>query len=246
MYLDCPALTARIGARNGKGIAALVGAAVLSLIVALPAHAAVSAGKVKSIRGSATATTRTAEPRELQKGAQVFAGEKIDTGSRSFVLLEFADKTRFALGQNSTMEVNEFVYKGSAEEDTLATRVLKGAFRFVSGLISKRKPRSMAVRLGVIATIGLRGTTVAGEVDGDTAQVVLMDPEDPDRPTAIEVFNDFGAVTIDEPGFGTDIPDANSPPSPPRRMKLRTIENLMRTLQSVGRVSVPRPRGHMR
>jgi len=69
---------------------------------------------------------------------------------------------------------------------------------------------------------------------------VLLEPEDEDR-TAIEVSNAFGAVTIDEPGYGTEIPDAQSPPSPPRRMRLRAVDNLMRSLSTIQRIQLPRP-----
>ena len=209
-------------------------------------EAATRAGEVRSMRGTAVAKGIDGMRRTLEKGADVFAGDRIDTSARSFVLIQFEDRTRFALGQNGSMNVNDFVYKSDGKQDNIATQVLKGAFRFVSGLISKRRPASMRVRLGRIATIGLRGTRVGGEVDGDSARVVLLEPEDGDQNTGIDVSNEFGAVSIDEPGFGTDIPDANSPPSPPRRMRLRAIENLTRTIQSLGRVSTPRVRPRMR
>ena len=209
-------------------------------------QAATAAGQVKSLRGSVSANGKDGGERKLARGDNVFAGDLIDTAARSFVLIKFEDDTRFALGQKSTMRVNDFIYKSPGRQDNIVTQVLKGAFRFVSGLISKRRPSSMRVRLGIIATIGLRGTNVAGEVVGDSATVVLLEPEGSDESTGIDVSNEFGSVSIDEPGFGTDIPDAHSPPSPPRRMRLRTIENLMRTMQSIGRVSVPRPRPRMR
>jgi hypothetical protein len=39
-------------------------------------------------------------------------------------------------------------------------------------------------------------------------------------------------VVIDKPGYGTEIPDEKSPPSPVRKMQIRTIENVMRALRS--------------
>ena len=93
-----------------------------------------------------------------------------------------------------------------------------------------------------VATIGIRGTQVVGEADATSATIILIEPEDKSRKSAIDVYNDFGKVSIDEPGYGTEIPDANSPPSPPRRMRLSTINNLTRSLQNVNRVNVPRPR----
>ncbi len=203
------------------------------------------AGEVQRMRGEVLDFALSGKARTLGRGDPVFAGDRIETRDRTYALIVFKDGTKFALGRNSTLEVNDFVYGRADREDSLATRVLKGAFRFVSGLIAKRRPRAMTVGLGIVATIGLRGTNVGGEVEGESARVVLLDPESPDQPVGgIDVGNEYGEVTIEEPGYGTEIPDARSPPSPPRRMRLRAIENLMRTMQSIGRMSVPRPRMH--
>ena len=69
-----------------------------------------------------------------------------------------------------------------------------------------------------------------------------MEPDDTSRKTAIVVSNNYGSVTVDEPGYGTEVPDEFSPPSPPRRMRLQTINNLTRSIQSSQRVNLPRPR----
>jgi hypothetical protein len=232
--------------RQRAGLAMTLALAMVLAAGSGLAQAATTAGEVRTLRGGAVAVATDGRERRLAQGDDVLAGDRIDTAPRSFVLIQFEDDTRFALGQNSSMAINDFIYGAQGQEDNIATQVLKGTFRFVSGLISKRRPAAMQVRLGVIATIGLRGTNVGGEVIGDSATVVLLDPEEPGETTGIEVSNAFGTVTIDEPGFGTEIPDANSPPSPPRRMRLQTIENLMRTMQSIGRISVPRPRPGMR
>jgi len=93
-----------------------------------------------------------------------------------------------------------------------------------------------------VATRGIRGTNVVGEADATSATIILIESEDTSRKAIIEVSNSFGTVTIDEPGYGTEIPDEFSPPSPPRRMRLQTINNLMRSMQSIRRINMPRPR----
>ncbi len=93
-----------------------------------------------------------------------------------------------------------------------------------------------------VATIGIRGTNVIGKADATSATIILVEPEDASLNTAIEVSNSFGTVTIDEPGYGTEIPDEFSRPSPPRRMRLQKINNLMRSMQSMQRINMPRPR----
>jgi len=118
----------------------------------------------------------------------------------------------------------------------------------VSGLIAKRKRENVHITIAV-ATIGIRGTHFEGEVterqekDGKTvdasAKVALLEPEEPGEGNAINVENKFGSVTIDKPGFGTEIPDEKSPPSPVQRMQLRTIDNVLRALRTPGGTGGP-------
>jgi len=223
----------------------------------LPALTGVAAqpiGTVSRMSGSGVGSAQPPgeAPRTLYAGDPVFAGERIRTGAGTVLYLEFTDRSRFTLGPNSEFLVERYRH-GSAgseqEEESFHSRIFKGAFRFVSGLIARTKRRDMRVSVPV-ATIGIRGTHVEGEVterreeDGKTvdasARVVLLEPEGSDEPTAIVVENRFGSVVIDQPGYGTEIPDDKSPPSPVRRMQLRAIDNLLRVIRTPGRMG-PRP-----
>ena len=99
----------------------------------------------------------------------------------------------------------------------------------------------MSVNLGVTATIGIRGTNVAGELIGESATVVLLEPEGDQTYTAIDVYNDYGTVTIDEPSYGTEIANARSAPSAVRRMKLNVVTNIMRTIPAMNRIRINLP-----
>ena len=180
--------------------------------------------------------------RKLAEGDPVFAGERIRTGAGTVLEIEFNDKSHFTLGPNTEFEVEQYFQAagGSSGEEAFTSRVFKGAFRFVSGLIAHRKRENVHITIAV-ATIGIRGTHFEGEVterqekDGKTvdasAKVALLEPEGSDASNAIVVENKFGSVVIDKPGYGTEIPDEKSPPSPVKRMQLRTIDNLQRSLR---------------
>lgn len=198
-------------------------------------------GAINSINGDAWASQADLPKRTLTERSVVYENDEITTGTNSSLEILFKDKTTFKLGPESSFVITNFNYKNSTDEDNLAVKMLKGSFRFISGLIAKRKPKSMAVNT-TVATIGIRGTHVAGEVDATSAKIVLMEKEDPTAENKIEVFNEYGSVTIDEPGYGTEIPDEFSPPSPVRRMRLQSINNLTRSLQSIQRSNVPAPR----
>jgi len=219
-------------------ICVLVG---LSFSVSVQARDA--AGTIGQVQGEVKALTPDGKTRELAVGDKISVGETIKTGRRSRVSMNFTDKSRFELGSRAEMTVEG--YRGGKgvkpEEASFVSRISKGAFRFISGLIAKQRPNAMRVR-GSVATIGIRGTQVVGEFDSDSGLVVLVEPEGEPHPTAIDVSNEYGMVTIDEPGYGTEIPDASSPPSPPRRMREQVMRNLLNSIRSMQRISVPRPR----
>ncbi len=199
---------------------------------------AAGVGEVKLLRGSATRQTSDGTRIGLDRGDKVFANDRIETASKSFLMLQFEDNTRFNLGPSALFRVDEV---RSGDDGSFSAEVLRGAFRFVSGLIAKTRPRAMRVKTGSVATIGIRGTTVGGEVVGESATIVLLESEDGAESSEIEVGNAHGSVVINQAGYGTRVPDANSAPTPPERMTLRTIENLVRNINSIQRIAVPRP-----
>lgn len=217
--------------------------AALCGILASPAWSAdEAAARVERLTGVVEAVVGEQPPRRIAAGATIASGERIQVGADSSVTLRFRDESRFDIGPRGVLVVDRFEMGKTPEEGAFVTRILKGGFRFVTGLIARSRPSSMQVRLPV-ATIGIRGTQVAGEADETSARVILLEPEDdPRRSTAVEVANQFGSVVIDKPGFGTEIPDQFSPPSPVRRMQVRQIEDLLRAIRSSGmRMQPPRP-----
>ena len=201
--------------------------------------AATEIGFVKELSGTAFAKLPEEDRRQLSTNDQIYQSDMITTEKRSSIKLHLKDDTRFELGSDAKLWASKFIYKQDIEEDSVTVKILKGTFRFVTGLIARKKPEAMNVDTPV-ATVGIRGTQVIGEVDETSATIILIEPEDTSRKSAIVVSNSFGTVAIDEPGYGTEIPDEFSPPSPPRRMRLQTINNLMRSMRSIRRISVPR------
>ena len=227
-----------------------VGMSLLALGLLLAtsiAEAQTTVGRVSRLTGEQAGSAQAlgGAARKLKEGDPVFAAERIRNGAGTVLEIEFTDKSRFTLGPNTEFEVESYLQTPGQEAFT--SRVIKGAFRFVSGLIAKRKRENVHITIAV-ATIGIRGTHFEGEVterqekDGKTvdasAQVALLDPEG-EAGNAIVVENKFGSVVIDQPGFGTEIPDEKSPPSPVKRMQLRTIDNVLRSLRTPGATGGP-------
>jgi hypothetical protein len=213
-------------------------------VVAAVAEAQTPVGRASRLTGDQVSSAQApgGPVRKLAEGNPVFAGERIRTGAGTVLEIEFTDKSRFTLGPNTEFEVEKYFQSagGNSGEDAFSSRVFKGAFRFVSGLIARKNRQNVRI-ITAVATIGIRGTHFEGEVTerqekgGKTvdasARVALLEPEGSGAGNAIIVENKYGSVVIDKPGFGTEIPDEKSPPSPVKRMQLRTIENLQRALR---------------
>lgn len=223
---------------NANALFRLFGMVVL-LSWAVASTAQESAGKVEELRGTAEAVSPDNSVKRLAVGATLREGDRIRVARDSRVRMRFGDGTLMELGANGNMILDRYAFSPEPEKNEFATRVLLGTFRMVTGLIALRNPRTVSVRIPV-ATIGIRGTHFVGEVQETSAKVILLDPEEKDQATAIEVSNGYGQVVIDKPGFGTEIPDQFSPPSPVRQMQLRQIQNILRSIRSSQPINMPR------
>src|SRR2546426_8333096 len=224
----------------------------LVLVAAVAEAQTPSVGRASRLTGDQVSSAQApgGPVRKLAEGDSLFAGERIRTGAGTVLQLDFTDKSRITLGPNTEFEVEKYFQAGGggSGEEAFHSRVLKGAFRYVSGLIARNKRQNVRITVAV-ATIGIRGTHFEGEVterqqkDGKTvdasAKVALLEPEGSDAGNAIVVENKFGSVVIDKPGYGTETPDEKSPPSPVKRMQLRTIDNLLRALRTPARTGGP-------
>lgn len=216
---------------------ALTGAFVCIVMALAPAAAAEHAGIAHFVSGEVTIVRPDGTRHALRRGDPVPAVCRIETGPGARVEVHFGDGGRLQLGPETRFALETY---NDGEQPAFLARVAKGVFRMVTGLIARRRREDFRVD-ALVATIGVRGTDFAGEVEeAGTARIVLLDP-DGDGSGAIEVWNAHGRVVIEEAGFGTEVPDADSPPSPPRRMRLRSVNDLMRTLGQVQRLQTSRP-----
>lgn len=162
--------------------------------------------------------------KDVVSGDPIFLGDKITTGPNGRLQIMLEDETTFTLGPKAALTIDRFVYNPSTNAGQVSATILKGTFRFVSGKIAQRDPSHMEVKLPV-GSIGVRGTSVAGQTDGTRATVVLLGPgaenDAGERVGRILVSGTGAAATpveIVRPGFATEIAGPDVPPSPPVRM----------------------------
>jgi hypothetical protein len=187
--------------------------------------------------------------KDVASGDPIFLGDQVTTGSEGRLQIMLADETVFTIGPNAAMVIDNFVYDPSTSAGKVTASVLKGTFRFVTGKVAKREPSDMEVKLPV-GSIGVRGTSVAGETDGTRATVVLLGPG-PDTNTGERVGRILvtgtgatGAATTVEivrPGFGTEITGANVPPTAAVRIDPGRISAITAPLAGTAPRAAPQP-----
>lgn len=209
-----------------------------SLALTAPALAAPQIGVTAALRGEVvrTASLQTGVAiGQMSSGQSVFLGDDIKVGAQGRLQVMLLDETIFTLGANAVMRIDEFVYDpDDASKSSLSTSIKQGAFRFVSGQIARSGRDAMAVTLPG-ATIGVRGTSVAGNVEPDgAASVILLGPAPNNNlglpAGAINVANASGAVDITRAGFATQIDATGQAPAAPVQATPLQIRNLERAL----------------
>lgn len=93
----------------------------------------------------------------------VFRNEILSTGDAARLELTFDDTTLLTLGANAKVTLDKYTFNPARSRATLRFGVI-GAFRFVSGQISKLARSNVSVATPV-AVIGIRGTRVLGQAD---------------------------------------------------------------------------------
>ena len=125
------------------------------LIVAGPASAAplVEIGRTVQVRNAVVAEYET-DRRRLDRGDRVHQNEIVETSRASQAEIRLLDDTKLAVGPDSRLTLDTFVYNARANPGTTAVTMAKGAFRFISG----NNPSSTYQVVTPAAAIGVRGT----------------------------------------------------------------------------------------
>ena len=176
-----------------------------SCLAAHQAAAQEAIGTVSRIQGDASGTRGTAT-QSLGANASVYPNEVVSTGADTRLEITFKDNTRLTLSEQVKLTLDTYVYNRAAGIGTIKFEVA-GAFRFVSGRLSKLAKSSVNVGTPA-ANIGIRGTDFwAGPIDNQALGVLLV-------VGAVDVSNAAGTQTLNRPGQGTNIAAVGAAPGP--------------------------------
>lgn len=183
------------------------------------AQAAESIGRVEETDGVVEAIRVDGTKVPLAKGDDIFQGDTLVTGEGAAVGIVFIDETTFSLGEEGRMVIDELVYDPDAQDGAFGATLVQGVFTFVSGEIAKTAPDAMTLSTP-IATIGIRGTKVAGRAGQEGAENTfsLLPEFDPfGNPIVGEVFigTQGGTVILNAVGATVQMTSAFDAPPPP-------------------------------
>ena len=149
-----------------RGLAKKTIAALAALLSTSVAFAQEQVGQATLIRTSVAGDTGP-----LAVRSPVHRDERIRTSQNGLGEFLFRDGTKFAVGGNSSVVIDRFVYDGSKTFNKLTLSAARGSFRWISG-----KSRSDAYQIVTPAgTIGIRGTRFDVFVGpGGVTAVVLL------------------------------------------------------------------------
>jgi FecR protein len=123
---------------------------------AWPVSAQTPAGRIKTVSGTVFVIRQNA-PIPAQVSQALLESDSVKTGADGRLGIMLKDETRLALGPNSEVRIDQFVYSPGQGRLRLAMKIVSGIVAYVSGRIAKLSPD--AVRLETpSAILGVRGT----------------------------------------------------------------------------------------
>ena len=137
----------------------------LLLLGALPASAQDPPviGRIKSTAGSVS-IVRQSSTVPAQPGQPLYQTDSVRTGADGHVGITLKDETRLALGPNTDVRIDQFLYSPGQGNLRLVLKIARGLVAYVSGRIAKLSPD--AVRLETpSAILGVRGTRMVIRVE---------------------------------------------------------------------------------
>ncbi|MDF1874847.1 FecR domain-containing protein [Sulfurimonas sp. SAG-AH-194-I05] len=121
-----------------------------------------SIGSISSMKGSFT-VSREGEVMKGTIGLKLEEKDILNTQKKSKIQIIFKDGTIVTVGKSSTFNIESYFYEeNNAESAKVGFAFLRGSFKSITGKIGKIAPSKFKLRTKT-ATIGIRGTTVAGD-----------------------------------------------------------------------------------
>lgn len=120
-------------------------------------------GRIQKLKGAAS-VVRGSNTLQAAVGVPLFNGDTVRTAKGASASIVMADDSVLSLGGSSELILKNFEFNPKEGKFSLVTRMAKGTFSYLSGLISKLSPSSIQLETPD-ATIAVRGTKLLIKVE---------------------------------------------------------------------------------
>ncbi|MDO8465833.1 MAG: VCBS domain-containing protein, partial [Gallionella sp.] len=155
-------------------------------------------------------------------GTELRQGDLVTTGANGKAGLAMVDQTRFSLGEKASMKLDQVTFNPaekpeSEKSGSMTVSVIKGAFMFITGQIAHLSGETTRMKVRTAsATIGIRGTQVAGDVHTDGTESTFSLLPNPDGAKSFaQIENAGGTTTLNQPNQSVHVGSYFTPPSEP-------------------------------
>jgi hypothetical protein len=138
---------------------------ILSLIVLTSTtHAGTQvAGFIKTVKGNGQ-IVRAEASTPAQVGDVLHVTDAVTTEEKSSIGIMLEDDTILSLGPNSRLELGDFAFEPQEENLSVAIRLMKGSFAYMSGVIARLAPDKVRIETPD-AVIAVHGTSFLVKVE---------------------------------------------------------------------------------
>ncbi len=191
---------------------------ILLLLFILISFSFASIGQITALVGDVK-ISRDSNTILAKLGEKLEKNDVINSSKGSKAQITMNDNTIITIGQNSTLNIFDYVYDESKPKDSKASfGFMKGSFKSITGAIGKINKKRFKLRTKS-ATIGIRGTTIIGN-----QQIIIC------TDGAISVTANNFTVNVDKQEF-TRLPQGKAP-TPPEPLKQDTLDSVQKGLNA--------------
>jgi hypothetical protein len=162
-------------------------------------------GLITESYGETLITRVSGQQLPAQNGTLIYQGDIVETTGSGAVNILFVDESSFAISNNARMTIDEFIFDVSSLEGISNFSVLQGVFVYSSGSIGSEDPDDVRIETP-IGSIGIRGTVIAGTIDGHgkNSEITIIEG-------AIVIRNNAGEHTLSSQFDTIQIAGMNEP-----------------------------------
>ena len=147
----------------GSRCLGVMGCLVLGTAVTVASAVGVEIGQIKAVTGDVH-IIRDNVQRPAKAGDLLEQADTVVTGAESSVGITFIDNSRFSVGPNSRIALEQFRFDPTTHDGAFLTKMHRGTLAIISGQIANRTPDAMQVQTPT-SILGVRGTKFLVKVE---------------------------------------------------------------------------------